>query len=155
MSCLFSNAPVLSPSFFCNFLEFYTACAFCMDCEEFSSLVVLELFRSFLHAKAHSHLRSHPAREPASAPPPVCPSAYIRSFYQAVGNTFAFGFNDVVKAKWKALWAEMQAARSLWPLFNVDTREAADGEDDFVRDNDNNNEADSRSVSLTANNGGV
>jgi len=58
-----------------------------------------------------------------------------RSFLQAVGNIFAFGLNDTVKAKWREVWLEMQATRSLLrPLCNVDARAAADGEDDFVCD---------------------
>jgi hypothetical protein len=40
-----------------------------------------------------------------------------------------------VKAKWREVWAEVQATRSLLrPLCNVDARAAADGQDDFVRD---------------------
>jgi hypothetical protein len=51
-----------------------------------------------------------------------------------VGNTLVFGLNDAVKAKWRAVGAEVQATRSLRPLVRVDARAAADGEDDFVRD---------------------
>lgn len=53
------------------------------------------------------------------------------SFYQAVGNTFAYGLNESVKAKFSELSSEVRRTGSLRPVFGLEAH-SGDNEDDLT-----------------------
>jgi hypothetical protein len=60
------------------------------------------------------------------------------TFYQSMGNVFAYGFNGPVKREWSGLWVTIRQHRSLRPLFFIEQTTRGDTADDFARISDQN-----------------